>query len=245
MLACISVIVLWGETAIANSKAEAIYNQGIVKLEAGKKTAAMSLLLEASSLGFADAHYQLVHLSDQPDIKRYHLIEAASLEHKDAINYLFTEKYYQPSDIFFADPIEAWSLYSKHGGEISTFAGLFGEGYSGEREIRTLKSCYEAGPIELSGLLKQFGLHKIFLEKAHEPYAGWMLAEQAASGDITGVRNPRLALQIVCRSVAAPTERSLAVEALFDQWSRGAVADFNICSEFITSSFGVAFCKYR
>jgi hypothetical protein len=205
--------------------------------ESGNRDLAKKYYLQASKYGAADAHFFLYYRYNVPPAQTlYHLEQAAWLGHGEAIGALFEKRFTRPENLFIGDPYAALWLYLRHRKD--------GKLKSKSEYFSTLEKCVEVGPLEAKGFLIRIDEIDEFRASLDKIYTGWQLAERAAAGEFSAAADPRLALQIVCRSAEVPRELISAVDFLHEQWKADTPAPFNLCNH-ITSAMGGGFCGAR
>lgn len=202
-------------------------------LAEGNKEKALQYYLQASKYGSSDAHFFLHYKSSLDRNQRiYHLGQAFNNGHKKAGDALLEQIFLRAKSLFFGDPEKALLIYNQ---QKQSKQDDISSKYSS-----AIQNCVNSGLFDAKGFLQRYGELENYKQSENEVYSGWILAERASRGGITGKKDNRLALQIVCRSSGVPAELDLAVSFLSENLEDNS-EQFNLCDH-VTSGMGTGFC---
>ena len=216
--------------------ASKILEEANQEYENGSREKALQFYLQASKYGSADAHFQLYYrynLDKHQTI--YHLEQAFNLGHKKAGDALLEKIFLRSESLFLGNPTKALMVHIRQ--------KQMKQDQKSSRYMETIQRCLGAGLFDATGFLKRYGELENYEKNQQEMYSGWSLAERASRGGITGKRNNKLALQIVCRSSEVPAELMSAVSFLSKNMNDNS-KEFNLCNH-VTSGMGSGFCSSR
>lgn len=218
-------------------QAEIYYNEYKKSYEKNKELEikAKEYYLQAAKLGNADAHFALAYKFILPKKESiYHYAEAAKKGNADALDYALEELLFRADSLKAADPQRALALYYQVK-KINPNLELYDE----EAKLQTLKMCAEPKGFDSDKFMKKYEVKD---EDDNFPfYDVWELAEEASVGGRFGKPNPELVLNLVCRGSWVPAELESAVPWAYDNWKKGKIKKFNICS-YVTSGAGMGYC---
>ena len=214
---------------------ERMLNKANIEYKKGNTKIALQYYLQASKYGSADAHFYLYYrynLDENQTI--YHLEKAFELGHQKAGNALFEKLFLRSTVLYLGDPFKAFILHHRQ--------KALGQVGVTTKYTKHIEACIKAGFLDVKGFLKRYNELENYEANKKNIYAGWLLAERASKGGITGKKNNRLALQLVCRSAEVPAELLSAIDFLSKDINKNK--DFNICDH-VTSGMGSGFCSSR
>ena len=210
--------------------------EGNREYENGNRKGALEYYLQASKYGSTEAHYFIHYRFNLNNNQRiYHLGQAFNKGHKEAGKALMNLVFLRPISLFNGNPEKALMVHIKQ--------KKLGHLTQSNNYVSTIQKCVNAGFFDAVGFLSRFGELEKFKENEDEVYSGWLLAERASKGGITGKNDNQLALQIVCRSSRVPNELISAVNFLSENIESSDQL-FNLCNH-VTSGIGSSFCSKR